>query len=292
MSQWFESIEALSRDFRRVGYLADEATATSAFLAGRLAKPLLVEGPAGTGKTEMAKAVARLTKRRLIRLQCYEGLDESKVLYEWNYRKQLLWLQGPESKGAAGGDGESSFEDIFSEAFLLERPVLQAIRSREPVVLLIDEVDRIEMETEALLLEVLSDFMVTIPEMGTVASATQPFTLLTSNATRELSEALKRRCLYLWLDYPSLERERAIVMARVPNVEEKLAGEIVRVVRSLRGLDLKKAPSIAETLDWAHTLVELGIDAVDNEAVSKTLGSLLKHPSDIEKATSERLGSP
>lgn len=290
MSQWFESVESLARDLRRVGYLADEATATSAFLSGRLAKPLLVEGPAGTGKTEMAKAVAQLTKRRLIRLQCYEGLDESKVLYEWNYRKQLLWLQGPGSGEPGRSDRDGSFEDIFSEAFLLERPVLQAIRSTEPVVLLIDEVDRIEMETEALLLEVLSDFMVTIPEMGTVTASTQPFTLLTSNATRELSEALKRRCLYLWLDYPSLERERAIVMTRVPNIEEKLAGEIVRVVRSLRGLDLKKAPSIAETLDWAHTLVELGIDAVDNAAVARTLGSLLKHPADIEKATTERFG--
>lgn len=290
MSEWFESIEGLSRDFRKVGYLADEATATSAYLAGKLAKPLLVEGPAGTGKTELAKAVARSTRRRLIRLQCYEGLDESKVLYEWNYRKQLLWLQGSDSK-PPGEDGEGGFEDIFSEAFLLERPILQAIRSQEPVVLLIDEVDRIEMETEALLLEVLSDYMVTIPEMGTVSAATQPFTVLTSNATRELSEALKRRCLYLWLDYPTLDRERAIVMARVPNIEEKLAGEIVRVVRSLRGLDLKKAPSIAETLDWAHTLVELGIDAVDQDSVSRTLGSLLKHPSDIDKATNQRLGS-
>lgn len=290
MSEWFESIESLSRDFKRVGYLADEATATSAFLAGRLSKPLLVEGPAGTGKTELAKSVARSTKRRLIRLQCYEGLDESKVLYEWNYRKQLLWLQG--SRPKRDGEGaEGDFEDIFSETFLLERPLLQAIRSREPVVLLIDEVDRIEMETEALLLEVLSDFMVTIPEMGTLSSATQPFTVLTSNATRELSEALKRRCLYLWLDYPTLQRERAIVMARVSNIDEKLAGEIVRVVRSLRGLDLKKAPSIAETLDWAHTLVELGIDSVDNEAVSRTLGSLLKHPADMEKAVSERLGN-
>jgi len=291
MNQWFESIEALSRDFRKVGYLADEATATSAFLAGRLGKPLLVEGPAGTGKTEMARAVAEATKCRLVRLQCYEGLDESKVLYEWNYRKQLLWLQGGLANQAASAENSpGDWEDIFSEVFLLERPVLQAIRSAEPVVLLIDEVDRIEMETEALLLEVLADFSVTIPEMGTLTAKTKPFTVLTSNATRELSEALKRRCLYLWLDYPTLERERAIVMSRVPNIEEKLADEIVRVVRSLRGLDLKKAPSIAETLDWAHSLVELGLDKVDAESVSLTLGSLLKHPSDMDKARSERLG--
>ncbi|MGH2773781.1 MAG: AAA family ATPase [Actinomycetota bacterium] len=269
-----------------MGYLADTATATSAFLAGRLGKPLLIEGPAGTGKTDLARAVSEASKRRLIRLQCYEGLDESKVLYEWNYRKQLLRLQADQ-----GGEGkQETWDDIFSEPFLLERPVLEAIRSKEPVVLLIDEIDRIEMETEALLLEVLADFRITIPEMGTLQSATRPFTVLTSNATRELSEALKRRCLYLWLDYPSMEREKAIVMSRLPNMDEKLASEVVKVVRSLRGLDLKKSPSIAETLDWAQTLQELGIGKVDEDKVSETMGSLLKHPADLDKAREHGLG--
>lgn len=283
---WFESIEDVGRNLRRAGYLSDEGTATAVFLAGRLGKPLLVEGPAGTGKTDLARALAEATKRRLVRLQCYEGLDESKVLYEWNYRKQLLWLQA----GRDGEEGRSEFEDIFSEPFLLERPVLQAIRSDEPTVLLIDEIDRIEMETEALLLEVLSDYQVTIPELGTVGARVRPFAVLTSNATRELSEALKRRCLYLWLDYPTLDRERSIVMTRVPQVNETLADQIVRVVRSLRALDLKKSPSIAETLDWARTLVELDYEEVDEQAVDRTLGTLLKHPSDMERARAERLG--
>ena len=238
--------------------------------------------------TDLARALAEATKRRLVRLQCYEGLDESKVLYEWNYRKQLLWLQA----GREGEEARGQFEDIFSEPFLLERPVLQAIRSDEPTVLLIDEIDRIEMETEALLLEVLSDYQVTIPELGTVRATVRPFTVLTSNATRELSEALKRRCLYLWMDYPSLDRERSIVMSRVPQVNEILADQIVRVVRSLRGLDLKKSPSIAETLDWARTLVELDYAEVDEQAVDRTLGTLLKHPSDMERARAERLGGP
>lgn len=257
-------------------------------MAGRLGKPLLIEGPAGTGKTDLARAVAEGSRRRLVRLQCYEGLDESKVLYEWNYRKQLLRLQADQTN--AGPNKDETWEDIFSEPFLLERPVLEAIRSEEPVVLLIDEVDRIEMETEALLLEVLSDFRITIPEMGTLQSSTRPFTVLTSNATRELSEALKRRCLYLWLDYPSPERERAIVMSRLPDMDERLADEVVRVVRSLRGLDLKKSPSISETLDWAQTLQELGIRKVDEERVAETMGSLLKHPADLGKARDHGLG--
>ncbi|MGH2704289.1 MAG: AAA family ATPase [Actinomycetota bacterium] len=299
---WFESLDEVPRALRKVGYLADDATATSVFLASRLEKPLLIEGPAGTGKTDLARALAEATRRQLIRLQCYEGLDESKVLYEWNYRKQLLWLQAERLQtapdpaasavdGGRAGGGRVELEDIFSEPFLLERPVLQAIRSEEPSVLLIDEIDRIEMETEALLLEVLSDYQVTIPELGTVRSATHPFTILTSNATRELSEALKRRCLYLWLDYPSLDRERTIVLSRIPEADEVLADRIVRVVRSLRGLDLKKSPSIAETLDWARTLVELGIDDVNEDTVSRTIGTLLKHPSDIAKARSEGIAS-
>ena len=288
MTGAFESTQEVARGLRRAGYLPDDATAIAVFLADRLGKPLLVEGPAGTGKTDLARATAEALRRRLVRLQCYEGLDESKVLYEWNYRKQLLWLQAERDRSGPPG---TELEDIFSEPFLLERPVLQAIRSEEPVLLLVDEADRIEMETEALLLEVLADYQVTIPELGTVGANTRPLTILTSNATRELSEALKRRCLYLWLDYPSLERERTIVMARVPEADERLADQIVRVVRSLRGLDLKKAPSIAETLDWARTLVELGIDRVDEEAAKSTVGSLLKHPADIEKAASERFGS-
>lgn len=285
MTGAFGSIDEAPQALRRAGYLPDEQTATSIYLAERLGKPLLIEGPAGTGKTELGRATAQALGRRLVRLQCYEGLDESKVLYEWNYRRQLLSLQAPKDR-----DGAGDLDDIFSESFLLQRPLLDAIRSPEPVVLLIDEVDRIEMETEALLLEVLSDFQVTIPELGTLVAETRPITILTSNATRELSEALKRRCLYLWLDYPSLERERAIVMARVPEADEQLADQVVRVVRSLRGLDLKKAPSIAETLDWTRTLLELGVEKVDEEVASRTIGSLLKSPSDIGKARAERFG--
>ncbi|MFN2388964.1 MAG: AAA family ATPase [Actinomycetota bacterium] len=282
----FGSIQEVVEGLKRAGYLPDQETATPLFLAGRLDKPLLIEGPAGTGKTELGRATAQALGRQLIRLQCYEGLDESKVLYEWNYRRQLLSLQAPRDRAGAAGE----LDDIFSEGFLLERPLLQAIRAPEPVVLLIDEVDRIEMETEALLLEVLSDYQVTIPELGTMRPGTLPITILTSNATRELSEALKRRCLYLWLDYPTLERERAIVMARVPDANERLADQVVRVVRSLRALDLKKAPSIAETLDWTRTLIELGADGVDGEIAGRTVGTLLKHRSDIDKARAERFG--
>ncbi|HEX2296274.1 MAG TPA: MoxR family ATPase, partial [Actinomycetota bacterium] len=250
----FASIDDVSARLAAGGYLAGDDVATVVFLAGRLGKPLLVEGPAGAGKTELAKTVAAALGLRLVRLQCYEGVDETKVLYEWNYRKQLLRIQA----GQGAGWDELS-DDIFAEEFLLERPVLQALRSDEPVVLLIDEVDKLDVEAEALLLEVLSDWQVTIPEMGTVAARGEPFVVLTSNAVRELSEALKRRCLYLYLDYPDLEREKAIVLRRVPGLSEALADGIVRVVRSIRELELEKPPSIAETLDWARTLLELSI---------------------------------
>jgi MoxR-like ATPase len=265
------------------GYLADDAIATTVFLADRLGKPLLVEGPAGTGKTELAKAVAAATKSDLVRLQCYEGLDEARALYEWNYKKQLLRIQ------ASGGDADwgDTHDDIFSEEFLLSRPLLTAIRRSEPTVLLIDETDKADVEVEGLLLEVLSDFQVTIPELGTIEAVRRPFVVLTSNATRELSEALKRRCLYLYIDYPGAEREKAIVKARVPELPEELAEQLVRTIRALRAMELKKAPSVAESIDWAHTLLALGLNTLDEEAVSSTLGVVLKHASDQARAISQ-----
>ena len=266
-----------------VGYLADDAIATTVFLADRLGKPLLIEGPAGTGKTELAKAVASAVKAELVRLQCYEGLDEARALYEWNYKKQLLRIQ------ASGGDSEwgDTHDDIFSEEFLLSRPLLTAIRRTEPTVLLIDETDKADVEVEGLLLEVLSDFQVTIPELGTIVATRKPFVVLTSNATRELSEALKRRCLYLYLDYPTADREKAIVKARVPELPEELAEQLVRTVRALRAMELKKAPSVAESIDWAHTLLALGLNTLDEAAVSSTLGVILKHASDQARATQQ-----
>jgi MoxR-like ATPase len=281
----FGSAAEVGERLAAVGYLADEQTATTVFLADRLGKPLLVEGPAGVGKTELAKAVASTSGAALVRLQCYEGIDEARALYEWDYRKQLLRLQVDEA------DWESARGDIFSEEFLLARPLLTAIRQTTPTVLLVDETDKADVEVEGLLLEVLSDFQVTIPELGTVVAARRPFVLLTSNATRELSEALKRRCLFLHLDYPSPERERAIVLSRVPDVGDRLAEQVVRTVRALRAMELKKAPSIAETIDWARTLVALGLDTLDSAAVRRTLGVVLKHASDVTRAGAElRLG--
>jgi MoxR-like ATPase len=278
----FGSIEEVTGKLGGAGYLSDESISTVVFLADRLDKPLLVEGPAGSGKTELAKSLASSSDIALIRLQCYEGVDETKTLYEWNYKKQLLRIQA-----AQGAQWDELTEDIFSEPFLLERPVLKALRSDAPVVLLIDEVDKLDLEAEALLLETLSDWQITIHEMGTVRANRIPFVILTSNNTRELSEALKRRCLYLYLDYPDLEREKAIVLARVPEINEALAEQVVRVVRTLRQLELKKAPSIAETLDWARTLLQLNITTLDDEAIRRTLSILLKYQSDIETAAEE-----
>ena len=282
----FESVPAVREGLAGVNYLADEGIAGVVYLADRLQKPVLIEGPAGTGKTQLAKSIAELTESRLIRLQCYEGLDESKALYEWNYKKQLLRIQVErnEDEKATWNDIE---EDIFAEDFLLTRPLLEAIRATDPVVLLIDEVDRVEVETEALLLEILSDYQVSIPELGTVQATQVPLVFLTSNNTRELSEALKRRCLYLHLDYPDLAREKEIVLARVPGITENLADQIARVVRSIRQLELKKAPSVSETLDWARTLLLLGATEISEAQATETLHILLKYQSDIEKAAKD-----
>ena len=284
----FADLDSVRNSLADVNYLADDGIAGVVYLADRLGKPVLVEGPAGTGKTQLAKSVAEILGARLIRLQCYEGLDESKALYEWNYKKQLLRIQ-TEGDGASWNEVE---DDLFSEEFLLPRPLLEAIRAEDPVVLLIDEVDRVEVETEALLLEILSDYQVSIPELGTVKALQIPLVFLTSNGTRELSEALKRRCLYLYIDYPDLEREREIVSTKVPGVDVNLADQVARIVRSIRQLDLKKNPSVSETLDWARTLVLLGIKQIDAKTATDTANVLLKYRSDIEKVVKEFAENP
>ena len=283
MENRFESVEHVRDGLKKVHYLSDDGIAGVVFLAQRLGKPILVEGPAGTGKTQLAKSVAEMLNARLIRLQCYEGLDESKALYEWNYKKQLLRIQADKNS-----DSWSQVQDdIFSEEFLLTRPLLEAISSPDPVVLLIDEVDRVEIETEALLLEILSEYQVSIPELGTITAKQIPMVFLTSNNTRELSEALKRRCLFLHIDYPDMEREKEIVLTNVPDITQNLADQIARIVRSIRQLDLKKAPSVSETLDWARTLMLMGIENIDAQEAKDTLHILLKYQTDITKAAKE-----
>jgi MoxR-like ATPase len=281
----FSSIEGARKNLADVGYLADEPAALVSFLAGRLGKPVLVEGPAGVGKTELAKAVSRATGRRLIRLQCYEGLDEAKALYEWNYRKQLLRIQTE----AADAGWQEVKDDIFGEDFLLSRPLLTAISTDEPVVLLIDEIDKTDQEFEALLLEVLSDFQISIPELGVVQARSRPLVLLTSNNSRELTEALKRRCLYLWLDYPTVERELEIVHLHAPDLDDKVARKLVEVVHMVRALDLKKPPSIAESIDWARALLLLGADDIDQGVLERTMSIIIKHRTDLD-LVAERVG--
>src|SRR5919112_3012262 len=280
------SVAEVKQSLAAVGYLADEPAALVSFLAQRLGKPVLVEGPAGVGKTELAKALSRATGRELVRLQCYEGLDEAKAMYEWNYRKQLLRIQA----GGSQGGWDDVQEDIFSSEFLLERPLMQAIASPEPVVLLIDEIDKTDQEFEAMLLELLSDFQVSIPELGAIEARSRPLVLLTSNNARELTEALKRRCLYLWLDYPDVERELEIVRLHEPDLDEGMARKLVDVVHMVRALDLKKPPSIAESIDWARALLLLGADDVDAGVLQRTMSIIVKHRTDLD-LVAERVGA-
>ncbi|HTW43871.1 MAG TPA: MoxR family ATPase [Solirubrobacteraceae bacterium] len=279
------SVAELAAGLRAVGYLPGESTALVCFLATRLGKPVLVEGPAGVGKTELAKALAKHLGRELVRLQCYEGLDEAKALYEWNYRKQLLRIQAE----ASDTGWEAVQEDIFGEEFLLARPLMSAIASEQPVVLLIDEIDKTDQEFEAMLLEVLSDFQISIPELGRVSSRTHPLVLLTSNNSRELTEALKRRCLYLWLDYPALEHELEIVRLHTPELSETVARRLVEVIGMVRELDLKKPPSIAESIDWARALLLLGVKDIDADTFLETMSVIVKHRADMD-VVAERVG--
>jgi MoxR-like ATPase len=291
----FSSPDELKAALGKEKYIASDEIATIMYLSQQLGKPLLTEGPAGVGKTELAKAIASATGRELIRLQCYEGLDETKALYEWEYAKQLLYTQllrdklqetlsGTDSLTEAA-DRLAKEEDVFfSMRFLLQRPLLKAILSEEPTVLLIDEVDRADAEFEAFLLEVLSDFQVSVPELGTLSAVHVPLVLLTSNNTRELSEAIKRRCLYLFIDYPSIEQEMAVVRLKVPELSPKMARQVVELVHSLRSMDLRKSPSISETLDWAKALVALNARHLDAPTLQTTLSVLLKHESDLQRA--------
>jgi MoxR-like ATPase len=279
------SVDEVTAGLRSAGYLPGESTALVSYLATRLGKPVLVEGPAGVGKTELAKALSRYLQRELVRLQCYEGLDEAKALYEWNYRKQLLRIQA-EREGEAWG---TVHDDIFGEEFLLARPLLNAISSEQPVVLLIDEIDKTDQEFEAMLLELLSDFQITIPELGRIEARSMPVVLLTSNNSRELTEALKRRCLYLWLDYPTPEHELEIVRLHAPEISETVAQRLIEVVSMVRELDLKKPPSIAESIDWARALLLLGAEDLTPELFRQTMSIIVKHRTDLD-IVAERVG--
>jgi MoxR-like ATPase len=280
-----QSVDEVAAGLRGVGYLPGESTALVSYLAARLGKPVLVEGPAGVGKTELAKALSAYLDRRLVRLQCYEGLDEAKALYEWNYRKQLLRIQTE----ADGTGWQAVQDDIFGEEFLLARPLLTAISAEDPVVLLVDEIDKTDQEFEAMLLELLSDFQISIPELGRIAARTHPVVVLTSNNSRELTEALKRRCLYLWLDYPSAERELEIVQLHAPELPETVARRLVEVVAMVRELDLKKPPSIAESIDWARALMLLGADDISPDLFRQTMSIIVKHRTDLD-TVAERVG--